>query len=217
MKVFNCAQGSDEWLKLRCGVITASELDRLVTPKFEIRKWSTEMPKTYLAEKLAETWCGPLASANAFAMEQGKWLEKEALPAYKIEFGDVRRVGFCMMTNGRVGCSPDGLVGEEGGVEIKCPEPTQHIKYLLGGTLPDDYAPQVHGSMLVTGRPWWDFMSYQRDLPSLFLRVHRDEQKIQTLQTAIGDFILRFDVSWQKLVDANGGPPVPWQIEQKAA
>lgn len=215
MKIFTMPQGSDSWLEMRCGIATASEFSSLVTPGFEIRAWSTEMPNTFLATKLAEAWCGPLAGANAFAMEQGKFFEQEALPWYRIEHGPVLKVGFCLMDNGKVGCSPDGLIGEDGGLEIKCPESHTHVKYLLAGKLPKDYEAQVHGSMLVTGRPWWNFFSYCRDLPPLVLRVNRDEEKIETLRTALESFQTRFDAGWARLVEANDGPPAPWRKEPK--
>ena len=80
-----------------------------------------------------------------------------------------------------VGCSPDGLVGEDGGIEGKCPNPATHPSYLeLVDTPPSEYRWQVQGSMLVTGRPWWDFVSYHPDFPDELqlhvVRVKRDEE-----------------------------------------
>jgi len=200
-------QGSAAWLEARAGIVTASELDNLVTPLFEPR--TGEMVNTYLATKLAERWLqGPLPGFSSFATEQGTLLEDEARPWYELEHNTtVQRVGLCIADNGRVGCSPDGLIGEDEGLEIKCPQPTAHVKYLLAGTLPKQYAAQVHGSMLVTGRPWWVFLSYRRGFPAFVLRVRRNDVFCAKLQTAIDAFLATYDEAWEKLCDRNGGPP----------
>ncbi len=200
-------QGSLEWLQARAGLVTASELDNIITPEFEPRKG--EMVKTYLATKLAEKWIqGPLAGFSAFATEQGNILEDEAKPWFELEFGEsITRVGLCVSDDGRFGCSPDGLLGDHGGIEIKCPEPTAHVRYLLADELPKQYRAQVHGSMLVTGRPWWKFLSYRRGFPKLILQITRDDEIQQKLHAAIEDFLVLFEAGWQKLCERNGGPP----------
>lgn len=206
MKIFtDFAQGSLQWMEAHCGIPTASEFDCLVTPKFEIR--TGEMPKTYLARKLAEAWSGPLPGFGSWATEQGQILEGEARPWLEFEFGwKIQTVGFCTTDDGRIGCSPDGLM-EESGVEIKCPEGPAHVKYLLNGTLPAEYAPQVHGCMFVTGRPTWRFVSYRRHLPPLILLVHRDDEIQAVLFEALAGFLERFDNGMRRLIELNGGPP----------
>lgn len=201
-------QGSQEWMEAHCGIPTASEFKNLVTKKMEIRPWSTEMPNTYLARKLAEAWGGPLMQASAFVLEQGKILEEKAIPWYELEYEEkVRRVGFCTTDDGRIGCSPDGLIGDDGGLESKSPLLQTHIKYLLSGKLPEDYVPQVHGSMLVTGRQWWRFMSYRRNFPKLVIQINRDDEIQETLGDALHGFLERFDRAWAILLEKNGGPP----------
>jgi hypothetical protein len=200
-------QHSAEWMIARSGIPTASEFDSLVTPDFKIR--TGDMPKTYLAKKLAEAWQGgPLAGFNVFDMEQGQILEDEAKPWYELEFGEkIQSVGFVTTDDGRVGCSPDGLIGDDGGIEIKCPAAHTHIGYILKGELPKDYAAQVHGSMYVTGRPWWKFLSYRRHFPPLMLTIFRDEEIIEKIDEAVKEFLACFDSAMARLIEKNGGPP----------
>lgn len=206
MKIHPAEQGSQAWIEARCAIPTASEFDSLVTPLFKIKEG--EGPKTYLYRKIAEKWGGPLPSFSSFATEQGHLLEEEARREARFELGeDVREVGLCLTDDGRYGCSPDGLIGESGGVEIKAPSAPTHLEYLLTGTLPKEYAAQVHGAMLVTGRPWWKFMSYRRGYPSLILKIERDERFQEILRVALEAFTGTFDRAWDRLIELNGGPP----------
>lgn len=199
-------QNSLDWLAARAGVLTASEFGQLLTPKFEIR--TGEMPKTHLARKLAEKWLGPLPGFNTLDMEFGKILEEEAKPFYEVQFSEeIQSVAFITNDEGTVGCSPDGLIGDEGGIEIKCPEPTNHIKYLLAGKLPDDYAAQVHGAMFVTGRAWWKFMSYRRNLPPFVVTIFRDEKIQEKIGEAVSEFLAMLEHNHVRLIDMNGGEP----------
>lgn len=181
-------QGSEAWHILRLGKPTASDFDRLVTPEWKVRTGQT--PQTYLYEKLAELITGKVDdSVKSFAMEQGHLLEREAIPYYELMHDvKVRRVGFCTTDDMRIGCSPDGLIGEDGGIECKCPFPETHLRYLLDGGLPKEYAAQVHGSMFVTGRKYWVFMSYSRHFPAHLVRVERDEE----IQKVIGEALAGF-------------------------
>lgn len=199
-------QGSVDWMIRRSGIPTASEFGNLVTDKFEVR--TGETPKSYVAKKLAEAWLGgPLAEFNSFDMEQGTILEGEAIPWFEFEYGaKVERVGLITTDDGKVGCSPDGLL-HEAGLEIKCPRIETQIKYLLKGVLPPEYGPQVYGSLLVTGRPMWTFVSYSRRLPKLVLSVERDEAPIAAIQDALDWFRDAFDKGWARLCELNDGPP----------
>lgn len=217
MKRHDVAQRSVDWMILRAGIPTASEFDSLITPNFEPRKG--EMPKTYLHKKLAERWMGgPLASFNTFDMDQGNILEESAIPFYEFEYGaKIDRVGFCTTDDGRVGCSPDGLLGEDSGIEIKCPRVETHVGYLLNGNLPKEYVAQVHGSMWVTGRPEWKFMSFSRGLPPLLITAVRDEQAMKILGDVLETFLAGLDAGWERLCDINGGPPERKPLTDMAA
>jgi len=202
------AQGDPEWIEAHCGIPTASEFKNLVTDKGEIRKWSSQMPNTYLHRKLAEKWGGPLPGFTAYATEQGHFLEEKAIPIYEYEHRvKIDRVAFCTTDDGRIGCSPDGLIEPDGGIEIKSLELPHHIEVLLDGVLPVDYWAQVHGCMLVTGRPWWVFYAFRLNFPKLRVVVERDDAIQETLSDALGEFLQRFDAKWERLVAMHGRPP----------
>lgn len=207
MKILDYAQGSVEWMQARAGIPTASEFDALVTPEFKVR--TGDMPKSYLAKKLAEAWLGgPLAQFNVFDMDQGKILEDEAIPWLELETNcTVKRVGLITTDDGKVGCSPDGLL-VEAGLEVKCPRPETHAGYLLKGELPKDYRAQVHGGMYVTGYHFWTFLSYRRRFPALILTIERDDMIQAAIHEAVTSFLEQFDAGWQRLCEMNGGPPV---------
>lgn len=200
-------QNSLDWLVARAGVVTASEFDNLLTPKFEPRKGQT--PETYLWRKLAERWTGgPLPGYQTLDMEAGQIRESEAIPAYEFEHSEqIQRVGFVTTDDERVGCSPDGLIGDDGGIEVKCPMAHTHVGYLLGGEVPEQHLTQVHGSIYVTGRKWWRFMSYRRGFPMLVKLVERDDAIQRKIDATLKSFLSRFDSEWKRLCDMNGGPP----------
>jgi len=218
MKIHNVAQHSVEWFKLRAGVVTASELHRLITPLWKIR--TGDGPQTYLCEKLAE-WKlqGPLPDfGRSFgALEQGTILEEEAIPFYEFTTGEtISRVGFITTDDGRFGCSPDGLIQvpttisnpgiavQDGwtrtaGIEIKCPQPHTHVGYLLDGVVPPEYLAQIHGSMYVTGFQRWKFMSFSRSFEPLILTVERDEKILPVIKLALEIFAEKFESGKKKL------------------
>jgi hypothetical protein len=101
----------------------------------------------------------------------------------------VDEVGMIKTDCGNIGCSPDGLIGEDGGLEIKCPKASTHVKYLLEGKLPLEYKTQVMGSLMVSERDYWYFMSYHPELDPFILKVERDEEFISKMREHIESFI----------------------------
>jgi dihydrofolate reductase len=93
----------------------------------------------------------------------------------------VIETGFILDNSGEFGCSPDGLVGEDGGLEIKCPAPHNHVDWSRKKVCPSKHYAQVQGCMWITGRKWWDFMSYHPDMKPFIVRVERDEEFIEKL------------------------------------
>lgn len=187
-------QGSEAWAILRRGLATASDFDRLVSPgKWEVR--TGQMPQTYLAEKVAELYCGIGEDhSGSWAMEQGQVGEAEARGWYEFTTGiKVKEMGFVTDATNRVGCSPDGLCSEDGGLELKRPQPATHAKWLLAGGLPSDHACQVQGCLYVTGRKWWDFVSYCRKLPPLVVRVEPDPKAQAAIKEALTGFLAKMD------------------------
>lgn len=186
MKIHDVKQGTEAWLAARAGIFTVSEIDNLITPEWKPR--TGQMPQTYIYRKVAERIMGiPLVQGGSWAMDQGTLLESEAIPFVQFTYGvKVERVGFITNDEGTVGASPDGLVGNRAaGLEIKCPQPDTHVRYLVGGRLPKEYAAQVHGSMYVTGLKEWHFLSYSRQFPPLFLTVKRDEAIMGLIDEAL--------------------------------
>lgn len=199
MKIHDVQQGSGPWLALRLAIPTASEFDQLVTPLWKIK--TGEAPKSYLYQKICEKFMGAFADGgSSFAMGQGSIMEHEALPWFSFTHDTpVQRVGFVTTDDGRVGCSPDGLIGEDGGIEIKCPAATTHLRYWVEGVLPKEHAAQVHGSMYVTGRKWWNFLSYSRQFPAFLIRVERDEAIQDAIHEAVTGFLRDYDELYAKL------------------
>ncbi len=199
MKIIDCKQGTGPWLWARAGILTASEFDSLMTPLW--KKRDGETPQTYILRKVAEACMGiPLSDPSAWVMEQGAILEAEAIPWLEFTHNlTVQRVGFVTSDDGRIGCSPDGLIGDDGGIEIKCPQPPAHLKYLLGGVVPKDYLAQVHGSLYVTGRGWWKFLSYSRQFPPMLLHVERNEEIIAKIDAVVQESLVDFEAKLAKV------------------
>lgn len=199
MKIHDCKQGSAEWLAARLGVVTASEMDALITPLWKVR--TGEGPDTYLYRKLAEkllNWSGD--DFGSFEMGQGELVEKIARPWYAFTHDvNIETPGFITSDDGKIGCSPDGLIGDDCGLEIKCPQPPTALKYLINGELPPQYRAQVHFSMLVTGRPKWVFLSYSRQFPPLEITVERDPKIDTALCLALEMFFSKFDPIYKRI------------------
>jgi len=193
MKIIQCEQKSDAWYEARRGVPTASNFDQIITPK--TMKVSTSSRKLACDLVGQLHYPGPMAELETYqspAMKNGNALEAESRAAYSmIRDIDVVQVGFVMDDLGRFGCSPDGLVGNDGGMELKNPKYETHIRYLDDGVMPDDYLCQVHGSLIVTGRQWWDFVSYARGLPPFITRVTPNDFT-QKLSNAMDVFWAQF-------------------------
>jgi len=183
MRVLSCEQGSDEWLRARLGVPSASMFAKIVTTK---GAWSTQAD-SYINQLIAEDLTGePTPFYQNEHMARGTELEPEARSAYEFMHDVVvEQVGFCLHDTLRAGCSPDGLIGEKGGLEIKAPAAATHVSYLRDGKLPSKYYQQVMGCLWITGREWWDFMSYHPDMKPLIVRVERDEEYIAALEQHI--------------------------------
>lgn len=184
-------QGSDEWLELRLGKITASKLADVIS-----KGRGTAPSKTrasYMLQLAAEKLTGkPEDSFTNKYMEWGNECEPQARSMYEFDSGnDVEEVAFVEFDEW-FGVSPDGLVGDNGLLEIKCPKTTTQIERYLAGVFPTAYKAQVQGQLLATGREWCDFVSFDPRITgeaSYFcIRVERDEEYINTLSAAITTF-----------------------------
>jgi putative phage-type endonuclease len=184
MKIIDCVQGTPEWFSARCGIPSASNFDKIITmdgkPSKQRTKYLYQLAGERLAGKPEETYTNG-------AMQRGKELEAEARKLYQIVTGnEVQEVGFCLAEG--YGASPDGLVGQDGSLEIKCPIISTHVGYLLEKVVPSDYFQQTQGQLLVTGRSWVDFVSYYPGIKPLIIRAERDEKFIAALKTELVNF-----------------------------
>jgi hypothetical protein len=188
MRIFDFPQYSDEWWAIRRGVPSASCADQLITPA---KGEPSKSMVGYAHQLIADTFDGDYGKVSEFAtaaMLNGTIMEPEARRFYEFEREcDARQVGFCLDDDGRFGCSPDSLVGEDGVLELKNPTAKTHVGYLLNGGLPDAYKPQVHFQLIVTGRAWCDFMSYRPGFPKLLVRVEPDAFT-EKLRAAMAEF-----------------------------
>lgn len=184
-------QGTPEWLSERAGKVTASMISAV------LMKPETAGYRDYQAQLVAEILTGkPQGSdyTNA-AMAFGTEMEPLARSAYEAETGfSVDEVGFCQHpTIERAGASPDGLVGNSGLVEIKCPKVATHLAYLIAGVVPATYKNQMMWQMSCSGRDWCDFASFRPDLPEhlqlFIIRFKRDPERIKELETAVVAFL----------------------------
>lgn len=199
MKIIDCKQNTPQWIAARLGKVTASEIDALVSPKGKIRAGSGV--DTYLYKKLAEKLLGfSLNDWTSQAAEHGSIMEMEARPWYAFDREvEVKEVGFCVSDDDRIGFSPDGLVGDDGGLEIKVFQPQNSLRVLVEDKIPDENIMQVHFSLYVSGRKWWDWVSYSRQWPPFVTRVHRDEKIMATFKEALDAYYARFDAAFTKI------------------
>ena len=199
MIILDCKQGSDAWQEARLGIPTASRFDQIITPK--TLKPSTSATR-YLYELVAEELLGePLDDAASDFMVRGTALEASAVSWYEFEAGlDTTEVGFCLRDDKLVGCSPDRLIGDHGGLEIKCPAPANHVMYLADNSkLVEKYRCQVQGGMWLCERAWWDLVSYHPTIAPVKVRVIRDEPFICALRECMKTFLERLQEARQKV------------------
>lgn len=180
-------QGTPEWREVRSGIPTSSAF-HLVMAKKGPRGGIPKGRQTYLWKLAGEILTGePMDNYSNGHMERGQEREQEARSLYElIQDVDVQQVGF--IRNGLCGCSPDGLVGENGMWENKDALPHIQIERLLKGTLPTEHKAQCQGGLMCAEREWIDFMSHCRGLPPLIIRVYRDEEYIAELDAAVREF-----------------------------
>ena len=194
-------QGSERWHQARCGLLTASEFDRIITPTLKI----ADNPKSraHLWELAAQRISGYVEPAYiSDAMLRGQEDEILAREAYSKHYAPVDVCGF--VTNNKwgftLGCSPDGLVGDEGMIEAKSRGQRFQVQticeYFEDGTTPDDFTIQVQGQLLITERKWCDLISYSGGLPMIAMRVLPDE----AIQSAIVDAAAKFEARINEVV-----------------
>lgn len=200
-------QGTPEWYQARCGRATASRFADVLAI---IKSGEAATRRNYRAQLVCERLTGvPADSYQSIEMKYGTENEPYARIAYEAKTGaTVLQCGFLPHAELMSGASPDGLIGFDGGVEIKVPNTATHIDALLNGMDPG-HLPQIQGGMWITGRKWWDFVSYDPRMPERFqLYVHhvlRDQKYIDNLEAEVRRFLRDVDSVIERL-DRIGAP-----------
>lgn len=201
IQVFEMEQGSADWASCRAGIPTASNFATVMA------KGEGKTRSKYMRVLAGEIITGePAETFSNHHIERGKAMEDEARETYAF-IHDVEpiRVGF--IRNGDKGASPDSLIGNDGGLEIKTALPDIQIDRLERNRLPPEHVAQVQGNIWTAEREWWDFVSFWPKLPMLRIRVYRDDPYIKTLS----DEIDRFNDELAAMVERirrYGAPPV---------
>lgn len=201
MKIIECVQGSKEWLLARTGKITASRISDVLAKK------ETGKYQDYLTEKAIEILTGqPYESGYVSdAMARGSEQEPFARADYEISEGViVDQVGFVVHPEiEQAGASPDGIVGDDGLLEIKNPKSSTHIQTLTTSKISNDYSNQIQWQLACTGRAWCHYISHDARLPenmrTVKILVLRDDKRIAELETAVKAFLVEVDDLVSKL------------------
>lgn len=207
-----CVQGSELWLKLRCGYVTGSRVSDVIAT---VKKGEAAPRRNYRIELLCERLTGvPYPRYVSQEMQWGIDHEAEARAAYELNQGVlVDTTGFVLHPAiSMFGASPDGLVGDDGLIQIKCPTTATHLSWMLAGVVPVEHCPQMLAEMSCTGRAWCDFVSFDPRMPShlqLFVRrFERDEKLIAALEGEVIHFNREIEQVMGTLPQAEPSPIV---------
>lgn len=193
LEILDCEQNSPEWIAARLGVVTCSEF------KAVLAKGEGKTRAKYMRTVAGEAVRGqPFDRYTNDHMDRGHIEEDEARALYSfMTDNEVQRIGF--MKRGRVGYSPDGLIGTDGLLEIKTKLDHLHVECLEADALPNEHKAQCQGGLWVSGRQWIDFVSYSPGLPLFVKRVVRDEAFIARIKVEVDEFIAELDAKIAKI------------------
>lgn len=192
-------QGSEEWHAVRCGILTASEMKLIITPNLKIA--DNDKSRSHMFELLAQRITNYVEpSYISDDMLRGMEDEITACQIYDEKFARIEQVGFVVNDKWgfKIGCSPDGLVGSDGMIEIKSRRQKFQIDTIIDGVIPQDYYIQVQTALLVTQRSWCDFVSYCGGLPMIVIRVYPNHEVQEAIVNAAKAFEAK--LAW-KLAD----------------
>lgn len=205
-------QGSPEWIEARIGLPTASRFSEIVTKAGS----RSESQEPYMAELLAEWYCGEMSPAAQTAMMgRGSALERKAVAYYELTTGvEATECGLCLEDGRRYGASPDRLIGKPGVLEVKCLSAKNHILALIRSDREDsDHHQQIQGQLLVTAAEWCDRLYYNPTLPSRVVRVFRNEPFIVKLRSELERFADRMEALRRTLRPEVRHDDVPSELE----
>jgi putative phage-type endonuclease len=194
-----CDQGTDEWQKLKLGVISASNISRALAKK------GTDTRNTYLMELVGQIATRGFDEINAKALEYGKVNEASARAAYEFETGTkVEQIGFIYGQGRRIGVSPDGIISSiKKGLELKCPITAKvHADFLCNDKIKSEYALQVQFQLYVSQYHSWDFASFHPGFKTSMLKIRtfeRDEKTFERFENELPEFIKDLDEALAKI------------------
>ena len=219
LRVFKeLVQGTEEWLYQRCGIITASVVGQLITPK-TIKPAANDYSRAltmHLAAERITGWVEPVRP-NA-AMERGTLDEPYARDAYSANYAPAKEIGFMDRDFGwgRIGYSPDGLVGDDGLIEIKSRNQKIQLKTILFDEVPLENMAQIQCGLLVSGRDWLDYVSYSGGMPLYVKRVQPDTRWFDAITEAVKTFETTVTEMINTYENAAQGRPVTERIDHYA-
>ncbi|QDP52116.1 MAG: putative exonuclease [Prokaryotic dsDNA virus sp.] len=204
----SCEQGSAEWLSMRLGKVTASRVKDVLSKGRGNSPSKTA--ESYMMELIADVLTGePKPFFENDAMRWGTETEPQARSMYEVNNGfvSVKEVAF-VEHNDQIGISPDGLVGDDGLLEIKCPNTTTQLKRALSDDYSADYKAQIQMQLWVTERQWCDFVSFDPRLDCeagyLQQRVERDEEYIEEMKIKVYEFVEKMNQLIEQLTTKEG-------------
>lgn len=200
MYISDNEQGTDAWFQDRLGIATASMFNSIMTTK-QLKR--TKSDYIYLLAAEAITQKPQEEQFDNKHIQRGRELESCAVAMYELDHDcDVVQAGLCKQdVSSMAGFSPDGLIGDKGGLEIKCPTLKKHLQYIVNDKLPDEYAHQVYGSLLLSGREYWDFCSYSEDFSPFYHRVTTECETYQKWAKAFNEILPEFLADLKKIIE----------------
>jgi len=213
---FDIEQGTPEWLALRCGILTASEMRLILTPTLKVA--SNDKERAHLFELLAQRITGytePRFVSDD--MLRGHEDEIEARIKYAEHYAPVKECGFITRNMGGIviGYSPDGLVGDDGLIECKSRRQKYQVETIMADEVPAEYMLQIQTGLLVSGRKWLDFISYSAGLPMFVKRVLPDERYRAAIIAASTEFENRLQLALDRYQSALKSMPTLINTERK--
>lgn len=210
IEILDMPQGSPEWFEARRGIPTASEFASVMA------KGQGKVRRAYMMKLAAERITGEVQDGfTSRHMERGRALEAEARDLYAFVRGVEPQLVGVFIRDGRIGCSPDALLGDDGMLEIKTRLPGLLLEVLDTGTVPSEHRAQLQGGLWITGRQWCDLVVYWPGMPLCVLRVERDEDYIAELAREVDRFIADLEAVVQRV--ATGPATFQGQLERSAA
>lgn len=191
MIILDDEQGSEAWFLSRLGIATGSMFNCVMTTK-QMKRAKSDYIYLLAAEAITQRPQEEIFTTKD--IDRGNELESCAVAMYELDYDcTVTMAGLCKPSiESMYGVSPDGLISEDGGLEIKCPRLKKHLQYVTENVLPADYVHQVYGSLFTTGRDYWDFMSYNEDYKPFYIRTTKEDEQYKKWAAAFEPILNEF-------------------------